>query len=518
MKAKGKVYLVGAGPGDPGLITLKGLDCIRRSDVLIYDYLASPSLLKYAPEDSEIIYVGKRGGDHTMAQDQINDLIVEKAASGLTVTRLKGGDPFIFGRGGEEAEILVEHGTPFEIVPGVTSAIAAPAYAGIPLTHRDFTSTLAFVTGHENPLKEESSIDWASLAKGVGTIVFLMGIKNLPNIVERLMENGLSGDTPAAVVRWGAMPGQTTVSGVLSDIQDKTAAAGIKAPAVVVVGHVVRLRDKLKWFETRPLFGKTIVVTRSREQASDLVNRLTDLGAECMECPAIRIIPPEDMAPVDAAVKNLPDFDWVIFTSVNGVIRFFGRLDEAGLDTRSLGHIKTAAIGPATAEKMRSYGLNTDVLPESYRAESVVAAFEKQDMAGKKVLIPRALEARPILPEKLREMGALVTEVPVYQTVPSGENADRLIKRLSEKTVDLVTFTSSSTVTHFRRLLPADESLMKSLMEGVQTASIGPITSETAQNTGFHVDITADTYTIPGLCEAILNHYGPGNPGQGESE
>ncbi len=505
----GKVYLVGAGPGDPGLITLKGRDCIRGADVLIYDYLASPPLLDYAREDAEIIYVGKRGGDHTMAQDRINALIVEKAMAGLTVTRLKGGDPFIFGRGGEEAEVLADNGIPFDIVPGVTSAVAAPAYAGIPLTHRDFTSTLAFVTGHEDPLKEESSIDWASLAKGIGTIVFLMGIKNLPRIVERLMENGLSAQTPAAVVRWGTMAGQITVSGVLGDIQHRTVEAGIKAPAVVVVGKVAGLRDKLKWFENRPLFGKTIVVTRARAQAGDLVKQLSDLGAECLECPTIRVTPPDDIGPLDAAVNSVADYDWIIFTSVNGVIRFFDRLNELGLDTRALGRIRTAAIGPSTAEKMAAYGLKTDVLPDSYRAESVVAAFENRDMHGKKVLIPRALDARPILPEKLRESGALVTEVPVYKTVFADQNADRLIKRLGEKSVHLVTFTSSSTAANFRKLLPEDETLMKSLMEGVKTASIGPITSETAENMGFNVDITARTYTIPGLCEAILNHYRP---------
>ncbi|MBW2671237.1 MAG: uroporphyrinogen-III C-methyltransferase, partial [Deltaproteobacteria bacterium] len=331
----GKVYLVGAGPGDPELITLKGLECIKNADVIIYDYLASPGLLKHAREHAEIIYVGKKGGDHTLSQDRINALIAEKAQKGFTVTRLKGGDPFIFGRGGEEAEVLIDARIPFEIIPGVTSAIAAPAYAGIPLTHRKFTSTIAFVTGHEDPSKAESSIDWEAIARGIGTIVFLMGVKNLPHITDRLMHHGMPPETPVALVRWGTTPKQTTVSGTLATIVERTKAAGLKPPAIIVVGHVVKLREKMQWFETRPLMGKCIVVTRAREQASDLVKRLSDLGAECLECPTIKVSPPEDVKPLDRAIENLSSYDWLIFTSVNGVNFFFERLFQKNKDVRA---------------------------------------------------------------------------------------------------------------------------------------------------------------------------------------
>ena len=383
----GKVYLVGAGPGDPELITLKGLECIKNADVIIYDYLASPSLLKHAREHAEIIYVGKKGGDHTLSQDRINALIAEKAQKGFTVTRLKGGDPFIFGRGGEEAEVLIDARIPFEIIPGVTSAIAAPAYAGIPLTHRKFTSTIAFVTGHEDPSKAESNIDWAALAKGIGTLVFLMGVKNLPHITDRLMHHGMSPDTPVALVRWGTTPKQTTVSGTLDTIVERTKAAGLKPPAIIVVGHVVKLREKMRWFETRPLMGRCIVVTRAREQASDLVKRLSDLGAECLECPTITVVPPDDLKPLDMAIENLSSYDWLMFTSVNGVNFFFNRLFEKNNDVRALNNIHTAVIGPATAKRLFDFGLKSDIIPESYRGESVVKAFVREDISGKRIFL-----------------------------------------------------------------------------------------------------------------------------------
>ncbi|MCP4214185.1 MAG: uroporphyrinogen-III C-methyltransferase, partial [bacterium] len=311
----GTVYLVGAGPGDPGLITVKGRECLEKADVLVYDYLASPRLLALAREDAEIIYVGKKGGDHTLSQDGINGLLVEKAKTGATVTRLKGGDPFIFGRGGEEAEVLIDNGIPFEIVPGVTSAIAAPAYAGIPLTHRKFTATLSLVTGHERPDKETSNIDWEAVSKS-GTIVFLMGVKNLPNIVEQLCKYGKSSETPVALVRWGTTFSQQTVTGTLDTIVANVEAAGLQSPSIIVVGEVVTLRDKMKWFENKPLFGKRIIITRARKQASDLVKMLSDLGADCIESPSIKVIPPEDYAPMDDSIENLAKYDWIVFTSV----------------------------------------------------------------------------------------------------------------------------------------------------------------------------------------------------------
>ncbi|MGD8449025.1 MAG: uroporphyrinogen-III C-methyltransferase [Desulfobacterales bacterium] len=502
---KGKVYLVGAGPGDPGLITVKGLECIKNADVLIYDYLASPILLKHAQKHAEILYVGKKGGDHTLSQDEINTLIAEKAQKGLTVTRLKGGDPFIFGRGGEEAEILVKNGIPFEIVPGVTSAIAAPAYAGIPLTHRKFTSTLAFVTGHEDPLKEESSIDWAALAKGIGTLVFLMGVKNLPFITHRLIHHGMDPDTPVALIRWGTTPRQTTVTGTLQTISERAKDAGFKPPAIIVVGHVVKLREMLKWFENRPLMGLRIVVTRAREQASELVERLSDLGAECLECPTITVVPPDDFNPLDTAIQNLSTYEWLVFTSVNGVNFFFNRLYEKNKDVRALRNVNTAVIGPATAKRLFDFGIHSDIVPESYRAESIIKAFGDKDINGKKILLPRAKEARPILPLELTRMGAIVDEVTAYCTRSVQDNADLLLKRLKDKTIDLITFTSSSTVKNFHALLPSED--LQNLMQGVTVASIGPITADTARNLGFDIHIIAESYTIPGLCEAIKQHY-----------
>jgi len=502
----GKVYLVGAGPGDPGLITVKGKACISAADVVIYDYLAAPAHLKWAPEHAELIYVGKKGGDHTLSQDRINSLIVEKARTGATVARLKGGDPFIFGRGGEEAEVLIEAGIDFEIVPGVTSAIAAPAYAGIPLTHRRFTSTVAFVTGHEDPEKEGSSIDWASLARGVGTLVFLMGVKNLPRIVDRLMANGRPGETPVALVRWGTTSRQVTVSGTLESIVEKVRQAGLKAPAIIVVGEVVSLRSTMQWFEKRPLLGKTIVVTRAREQASELVDRLVELGAECIECPTIRIVPPEDHGPLDAALASLARYDWLVFTSVNGVRFFFERMAQKGLDTRALGRVRTAAIGPATAEAMRGYGLGCDILPDDYRAESVVDAFSDQQMEGKRVLLPRAAEARMVLPVELARMGAEVDEVPVYFTRLDTGGRETLLEHLQQGGVDMVTFTSSSTVRNFKALLPQDG--FASLMAKTTVAAIGPITADTARELGFRVSVIADVYTIPGLVSAVCRHFG----------
>lgn len=500
------VYLVGAGPGDPGLLTVKGLECIKRADVIIYDFLASPTLLKNASEHAEVIYVGKKGGDHTLPQEKINSLIVEKAVQGKTVVRLKGGDPFIFGRGGEEAEILAKEGIPFEIVPGVTSAIAAPAYAGIPLTHRDYTSVLTFVTGHEDPTKKDSSINWESLAKSNGTIVCLMGVKNLPEIVQRLKENGLSSTTPAAVVRWGTTSRQRTVTGTLDTIAHQVKAAKITAPAIIIVGRVVQLRDTLKWFENRPLMGKRIVVTRSREQASDLVQRLTELGAECIECPTIRVVPPDSWEPLDQAIQKLHEYQWVIFTSVNGVHYFFQRLFHLGKDCRSLGNIKTAAIGPATSQKLFQFGLKTDILPKTYQAESVIEAFQHEIIKGQTILLPRAKEARSILPDELSKMGAIVHDIQAYKTIQDLDAAPMLLEELENNPIDMITFTSSSTVKNFNALLP-EEPQRSRLMKNIIVASIGPITTQTAKDLGFDVHLTAETFTIPGLCDAIVRYY-----------
>jgi len=505
MKTKGKVYLVGAGPGDPGLITVKGMECIKKADVVIYDYLASPGLLKHARKNAEIIYVGKKGSNHTLPQEDINTLIVKKAGMGLIVTRLKGGDPFIFGRGAEEAEKLINAGVLFEVVPGVTSAIAAPAYAGIPLTHRDFTSTIAFVTGHENPEKEKSNINWGALAKGIGTIVFLMGVKNLPNISKQLLSQGMNTDTPVALVQWGTTSRQMTVSGTLDNIVQRVKEAGLKSPAIIIVGKVVKLRETMKWFENRPLMGKKIVITRAREQASKLVELLSDLGAECLEYPTIKIVPPDDWEPLDTAVKNLSSYDWLIFTSVNGVNFFFKRLFKNNMDVRALNNLRIASIGPATAKRLFDFGLKSDIIPESYRAESVIEAFAGEDVKGKKILLPRAKEARPILPVELRKMGAEIDEISSYFTEAVTDNVQVLISELEQGSIDLVTFTSSSTVRNFYALLPPEK--IKALMKGVTIASIGPITSDTAKELGFDVHISAEEFTMQGLCDAIMKFY-----------
>ncbi|NNF99565.1 MAG: uroporphyrinogen-III C-methyltransferase [Desulfobacteraceae bacterium] len=501
----GKVYLVGAGPGDPGLITVKGTYCIQHADALIYDYLAAPELIRYARPGAELIYVGKKGGDHTMSQEEINALIVEKARQGLTVTRLKGGDPFIFGRGGEEAEELMNDNIPFEIVPGVTSAVAAPAYAGIPLTHRKFASSVAFITGHEDPTKPESSINYHALADGIGTLVFFMGIKNLPNIIRNLISGGKPAETPVAVVRWGTTPRQETVTGTLDTIVEIVKTAGIKAPALIIVGDVVTLRDRLKWFETRPLMGKCIVVTRARAQAGSFTARLAGLGAECYECPTIRVVPPEDWSPLDEAIAHLRDYHWLVFTSVNGVDFFFKRLFEKGKDARHLGNLRTAVIGPATQDRLQDFGLRADIVPETFRAESIIDAFKNERVTGQKVLLPRALEARPILPVELSAMGAQVNEVATYQTTMTTEGSDELLEKLKNRQIDMITFTSSSTVRNFCRMIP--ETDRHTLLKDIAIASIGPITTETAQTLGLNVSTEATDYTIDGLCCAILDYY-----------
>ena len=502
----GKVYLVGAGPGDPDLITVKGSERLKEADVVMYDHLASAKLLKYARQDAEAIYVGKLQGNHAVPQDEINKLMVSKAREGLTVVRLKGGHPFIFGRGGEEAEALSQAKIPFEVIPGISSAIAAPACAGIPLTHRRYTASVAFVTGHEDPTKQHSTVDWSRLATGAGTLVILMGVKNLAKIAEKLIAAGRDPKTPVALVRWGTTPQQTTLAGTLDTIVAQAEAAALKPPVAIVVGEVVKLRETLNWFEKRALFGKTVVITRARAQASKLVRKLSDLGAACLECPTIRVVPPEDWAPLDAAIDNLGTYDWLVFTSTNGVSFFFERLYKIDKDVRALKDVSTAAIGPATAKRLRDFGLMSDIIPKTYQAESIVEAFRQEPMNGKRVLLPRAKEARPVLPVELHKLGAVVDEIVAYQTEQALENVDELIKHLEEGSIDLLTFTSSSTVKNFKALLPPDR--FKSLIKGVTVASIGPITADTARDLGFKVDIMAKDYTIDGLCEAILQHYG----------
>ncbi len=502
---QGKVYLIGAGPGDPGLLTVKAKQCIEKADVVVYDYLASSSLLKYAKDNAEIIYVGKKGGDHTMAQDQINFLLAEKGSKGFVVARLKGGDPFIFGRGGEEAEVLINNKIPFEIIPGVTSAIAAPAYAGIPLTHRKHASSVCLITGHEDPLKQGTSIKWDALAKSNSTLVFLMGVKNLPNITEKLIRNGKSPDTPVALVRWGTTTKQKTITGTLNDIVSKVKAAQLKPPAVIIVGSVVSLRTKMKWFEKTPLFGKKIIVTRARAQASDMVTLLNRLGAECIEIPVIKIAKPSDNSDLVNAVKRIGSFDWIVFTSVNGVKFFFKTLFDTKKDVRVLGHLKFACIGPATKEKLKEFGIICDIIPQTYKAESVAEAFADVALTNKKVLLPRARKARSVLPEELKKMGAHVMEVVAYETITDATD-NFLLKTLSkESRIDVITFTSSSTVENFKSLV--SDKQLETILTNACIACIGPITAKTASANGIVPDIIAPDYTIPGLVTAIIDHF-----------
>ena len=504
----GKVYLIGAGPGDPGLLTLKAKSCIEQADVVVYDYLASPSFLSYASKNAQCIYVGKKGGDHTLTQDKINQLLVEKARQGLNVARLKGGDPFVFGRGAEEAQELLAKGVAYEVIPGVTSAISAPAYAGIPVTHRDHTSFVSFITGHEDPTRKDSRMQWDVFAKSDATLVFLMGVKNLNNIVTQLMAHGKPADTPIALVRWGTTPKQQTVTGTLATIVDIVQQARLKSPAIIVVGSVVTLREELAWFDRTPLFGKKIVITRARAQASGLLADLTRLGAHCIEVPTIRIVPPADNSPVIDAIHRIREYDWLVFTSVNGVKFFFDTLFGLGRDVRILGHLKFACIGPVTKERLSDYGIVSDILPDTFRAESVVEAFSTADIQGKSVLLPRAGKARTILPEELTRMGARVDEVTAYETVLETDAGPALNDLLEKGEIDAVTFTSSSTVTNFMSLLP--EGRAAELMKQVTIASIGPITSDTIRTFGLTPTVEADPYTIDGLVAALLSCYARG--------
>jgi uroporphyrinogen III methyltransferase/synthase len=503
---KGRVYLVGAGPGDPGLLTIRGKEVLEKAEVVIFDYLANEELLKFAPPGAERIYVGKKGGDHTLGQEAINALLVEKGRENVVV-RLKGGDPFIFGRGGEEAQALVENGIAFEAVPGISAAAAVPAYAGIPLSHRDLTSTIAFITGHERADRDErkSKIAWDKISTGAGTLVFFMGVKNLPEICRNLVQYGRPEDTPVALIRWGTTPMQQTVTGTLSDIVRKVKEANLKPPAMIVVGEVVKCRDELNWFERRPLFGRKIVITRSREQASDFRAKLEELGAGCIEFPTIGIAPPPSWEPLDSAISNLSQYDWAIFTSVNGVRFFIERLIAAGRDARDLKGIRLAAIGPKTAEALESVVLRPDLVPSEYRAEAILEALSGYDVRGRRFLMPRAMTAREVLPEKLREWGAHVDVVPAYQTVLPEQDAQKIRGLLTDCEIDCLTFTSSSTVSNFFALIGTEE--LARCKERMAVACIGPITAQTAAGFGLETSIMPSEYTIRGLVDSIVSHF-----------
>jgi uroporphyrinogen III methyltransferase/synthase len=437
-----------------------------------------------------------------LSQDAINDLLVQEALTGHTVARLKGGDPFIFGRGGEEAEQLFAHHIPFEVIPGVTSAIAVPAYAGIPLTHRGLTSTVAFITGHEDPTKSKSDIDWQALA-GIGTLVFLMGVKNLVQITEELISRGKPASTPAALIRRGTTPQQETLIGTLGNIVELAMANNFKPPAILVVGLVVDLRDTLGWFEQKPLFGKGIVITRPEKQADDLAQALSAQGAYPISFPTIKIVPPPDWIELDAALEKVASYDWLIFTSANGVSFFFERLREKNKDVRDLIGIKICCIGPATAKQIEDRGIIVDLVPEKFIAEGILESMARLDLQGKKILIPRAAKARDILPEGLKKLGAAVDVATTYRTINSGRKKEELMELLEKGKVDIITFTSSSTVTNFVDIMGKGFEMPLN----IEVACIGPVAAATAQKAGFRVDIRQEAYTMEGLVQSLVDHF-----------
>lgn len=508
-KRPGKVYLVGAGPGDPGLLTLRGKYLLEKAEVVVYDYLANPKLLGHVPATAEQIYAGKKGGGlHAFTQEEINNLLIEHALAGKMVVRLKGGDPFIFGRGAEEIEAIVKHGIDFEVVPGVTSATAAATYAGIPITHRDYTASVAFITGHEAPAKSQSAVYWDRLATGAGTIVIYMGIKNLPKITAKLIEHGRDPKTPVAVVRWASTPEQRSVEGTLETITEVVKRHGIKPPALVIVGEVVKLRGSIDWYEKRPLFGRRIVVTRTREQASELVAMLEEHGAACREYSTINIEPVHDYGQLDNELAHVTEYQWILFTSLNAVRYFFRRMAELGMDSRDLKGPRIAVVGRATALALLEYGIKADLIPEEFTGEGLAASLIAAGVKGSRVLIPRALKARDVLPQLLAQEGAEVVVAPVYRNVPPKGRQEALREELREGGIDMVTFTSSSTVSNFLTMVDAQsEEELRRLLGGVRIAVIGPITARTVEENGLRVDVQPEEFTIPDMVNAIVDYY-----------
>jgi uroporphyrinogen III methyltransferase/synthase len=483
-----------------GLVTLRAKELVELADVIIYDYLSNPQILRWAKSDTEKIYAGKTAGKHALKQEEINQLLIKKSKQGKIVVRLKGGDPFVFGRGGEEAEALAQAGCPYEVVPGVSSAIAAPAYAGIPVTHRDFTQTLTVITGHEDPTKDASSVDWKNLAQNTGTRVFLMGMERLNEITSQLQKNGALPNTPTAVVRWGTTGRQQTVTGTLENICERVKAAHIGPPAVVVLGRVVELRENISWFEQKPLFGKRIVVTRTRSQTSALSGQLARAGAEVLEIPTIRIVPRKLSA---AAIKKMADikrhYDWIVFTSPNGVDIFFEHFFSVNPDVRSLAGIKFAAVGPATAAKLEVLHLQVDKQPRVFTTAHLADIFEPKEIYGKRFCLPRGNLGNPQLVKNLKKQGASVEEWIVYDTEPETLDVNGARLRYSEEGADWITFTSSSTAENWHAL-----GLEPGLGKRPKIVSIGPVTSQTLRKLGYSVDVEAKENTINGLVEALL--------------
>ncbi|OBZ12424.1 uroporphyrinogen-III C-methyltransferase [Bacillus sp. FJAT-26390] len=507
---KGKVYLVGAGPGDPKLITLRGLECLEECEVVVYDRLASPRLLRHLKPGTERIYVGKLPDRHTMKQEEINQLLVDLALQGKTVTRLKGGDPTIFGRVGEEAELLYDNGIEFEIVPGITSAIAVPAYAGIPVTHRDLASSLSIITGHESPDKLDRSIHWDKVTNATGTLIFLMGVAKIGYIADQLIKHGKPPETPVALIRWGTRVEQRTVVGTLETIERIVKEANFQPPAVIVVGDVVLQREKLRWYENKPLFGMRVLVTRARSQASELADQIELLGGEPCEFPVIETVEPSDPAAIESLRKQLEQaehYQWLMFTSVNGVEYFFGWLRKFRIDMRRFVAAKIAAVGPKTAEALAKRGLVVEELPAKFHAEGLLEHLGPQLRAGERVLLPRGDLAREVLPRELKAMGLIPTEIDVYETVLADQQEELALEWIREKEIHLITFTSSSTVTNLLEVLrrkgvtdPVE------LLSDIPIASIGPITTQTAIEAGLKVAIEPEDSTLDGLLQAMVQY------------
>jgi uroporphyrinogen III methyltransferase/synthase len=498
------VYLVGAGPGDPGLLTVRGRELLASCDTVVYDALVNPILVDDTwlgrTRDAEKIFVGKRGGQPSMDQDAITALLLQLAREGKRVVRLKGGDPMVFGRGGEEAIALAAAGLAFEVVPGITAGVAAPAYAGIPVTHRAVSTSVTFITGHEDPGKDKDQTDWAALARAGGTLVLYMGVSRLAKIASALIEGGRSPGTPAAIIEWGTYPRQRTVTATLATLAETAAREKVIAPSIAIVGDVVKLRDEMSWFDRRPLFGHTIVVTRAREQASQLRGALETAGATVIEAPAIRIEPLDKLG-LRRALDDIASFGWVVFTSRNAVEIVWAELRERGLDARAFAANSIIAVGPGTADALLSHGLAVDLIPDRYVAEGIIEKLRaREDVRGERVLFPRAAGARELLPDALREMGAIVDEVEIYRTVPDPSGLEALSAALDAGSVDLVTFTSASTVRHFVDALGPERA------RTVRGASIGPVTSEAARALGVRIELEATESSIASLVESIISH------------
>ena len=505
MKQSGIVYLVGAGPGDAGLLTLRGAELLGRAEVVVYDALVNPSLLRLAPRSAEVIYGGKRSRQHAIPQEDLNQLLVAKAKEGRVVVRLKGGDPYVFGRGGEEAEELAEAGIPFEVVPGISSTVAAPNYAGIPVTHRDFCASYQVITGHEDPTKTESNLDWAQIARTPGTKVVLMGVERIRDIAAELVRHGMPETTPVAMVRWGTTGRQRSIEGTLATIADVVAAEKFTAPAVTIIGGVVSLRKRLNWFEGRAFFGQSVVVTRTREQASQLSRQLQERGADVLEIPTIKIAPPSDFNPLIEAISGIGEYNWIVFTSPNGVSAFFEYFFKAYDDIRCLGMLRIAAVGPATAARLKELHVRVDAMPEEYVASKVAGAIAKVDeLENLKILCMRAQVANPDLVLELELKGAIVDDVACYQTVTETEDRNGAAARLTEEGADWITFTSASTVEQFHARF--DLPKLRAQFPAMKTLTIGPETSKALAALGITPDLEAKPHTIDGIVGTLARH------------